>query len=617
MPKARRLGIYAGPQHAPAGRLPIALDRRSLGSKHPGKKEPSRCRAGFVGASPPRASSRRSACSSSPVRRCSRRPPRPQPRSTKVTSREPRGRGLTPRCRRRTASSSWTRSATTDIAATCENGPTALFSNFTFAPPENRVRDGAFAITEDFGGAGLRSRRGRAGGRRQGGGDLQAAGHVRSADGHLQDRQARVGGEEALTRRPLGGKGPGDRPGGKGDEPRIADPRDPEPGAGRVRVSAATAERPTALVSDLLREFLPFPPRRAHCPSRPRPTGPDPYGNPDPGVAADRLARAPAPRSRSSRSRAVNYARDRAPDDRAPECEGRRQSVRARALRRPGRTGSRTSPTSPARHRVIALDLPGLRALARAALGDLDRGLRAPACTASATRSTSASASWSATRWAASSSPRPSSKGPTASTGWCSSRPPGVSHARHARAGPPETAARMVTAIAPLMLTAPGAGAAAGRAALARLPRRVPRPCSFAPSCSRSSSTTAPAGRACCRPSQGLVGYDFLDRLEDVELPDADRLGPQRPHRPAHRRRGYGRRLRNSRTVIFDRHRPRADGRAAGPLQPGPEASWRSSGYLGDPEAAPSHPADRLARDGRPPRPTRPPARTWPSRRLA
>jgi pimeloyl-ACP methyl ester carboxylesterase len=60
---------------------------------------------------------------------------------------------------------------------------------------------------------------------------------------------------------------------------------------------------------------------------------------------------------------------------------------------------------------------------------------------------------------------------------------------------------------------------------------------------------------------QGLVGYDFLDRLERVQIPTLIVWGRDDRVVPADDADGYARRLRNSRVVIFDRcgHCPMAE----------------------------------------------------------
>jgi pimeloyl-ACP methyl ester carboxylesterase len=59
----------------------------------------------------------------------------------------------------------------------------------------------------------------------------------------------------------------------------------------------------------------------------------------------------------------------------------------------------------------------------------------------------------------------------------------------------------------------------------------------------------------------GLLGYDFLDRLEGVELPALIVWGRNDHIVPPADSAGYGNRLRNSRTVIYDKcgHVPMAE----------------------------------------------------------
>ncbi len=68
---------------------------------------------------------------------------------------------------------------------------------------------------------------------------------------------------------------------------------------------------------------------------------------------------------------------------------------------------------------------------------------------------------------------------------------------------------------------------------------------------------------------RGLIGYDFLDRLESVELPALIVWGRNDRIVPPADSAGYGSRLHNSRTVIYDAHGPLPHGGAAGALQPG------------------------------------------------
>jgi len=60
---------------------------------------------------------------------------------------------------------------------------------------------------------------------------------------------------------------------------------------------------------------------------------------------------------------------------------------------------------------------------------------------------------------------------------------------------------------------------------------------------------------------RGLIGYDILDRLEEVEVPTLIVWGRNDHVVPANDAIGYAKRLRNSRTVIFDKtgHLPMAE----------------------------------------------------------
>ena len=185
----------------------------------------------------------------------------------------------------------------------------------------------------------------------------------------------------------------------------------------------------------------------------------------------------------------------------------------------------------------------GLRLLARARLGDLDRGLR-PAVLDFCERWRSATAPWSATRWAASSPPRRRSPSRGGSGSWCSSRRP-ASRARGCGASRPRSRRGCSPPGTPLVfrlqtrafrrpkragdgvrrhLLQPGRAAA--RAALGVLRGRDAQP-------KRSS-----------RRSSSLAGYDILDRLGEVEVPTLIVWGAQGPRRPPADAVGYARRMR-------------------------------------------------------------------------
>jgi pimeloyl-ACP methyl ester carboxylesterase len=136
----------------------------------------------------------------------------------------------------------------------------------------------------------------------------------------------------------------------------------------------------------------------------------------------------------------------------------------------------------------------------------------------------------------------------------------GVSHARMARA-PAETVGRMARAAAPLALRY--------RERALRRPKlrnRMVRQLFFRPAeLPREliweivqGGMHAPGLVAAIG---GLAGYDILDRLEDVEVPTLIVWGRNDHVVPPNDAIGYGRRLRNSRTVIFDKtgHLPMAE----------------------------------------------------------
>ena len=136
----------------------------------------------------------------------------------------------------------------------------------------------------------------------------------------------------------------------------------------------------------------------------------------------------------------------------------------------------------------------------------------------------------------------------------------GVSHARMKKR-PAETAARMAAAAMPLTLQAQE------RSFLRPGLRRVMFQGLFHdPMALRTELIWEVfhngAGRKGLVPAvQALIGYDFLDRLEEVEVPTLIVWGRNDHVVPPNDATGYAKRLRNSRTVIFDRcgHLPMAE----------------------------------------------------------
>jgi pimeloyl-ACP methyl ester carboxylesterase len=136
----------------------------------------------------------------------------------------------------------------------------------------------------------------------------------------------------------------------------------------------------------------------------------------------------------------------------------------------------------------------------------------------------------------------------------------GISHVRMRRQ-PAEVAARMGIATAPLLLRAVDRGIRrpglrqALFGGLFYSPNRLPTELLW--ECFHHGN-----GRPGVLPAvRGLVGYDILDRLEDVEVPTLIVWGRNDHVVPPNDAIGYGRRLHNSRTVIFDKtgHLPMAE----------------------------------------------------------
>jgi 2-hydroxy-6-oxonona-2,4-dienedioate hydrolase len=129
------------------------------------------------------------------------------------------------------------------------------------------------------------------------------------------------------------------------------------------------------------------------------------------------------------------------------------------------------------------------------------------------------------------------------------------------RKRPAETAARMAAAAAPLTLQAQER--ALLRPGLRRLMFRglFHDPTALRPELIWEVFHNG-AGRKGLLPAvQGLVGYDFLDKLTEVDVPTLIVWGRNDHVVPPSDAVGYGQRLRNSRTVIFDNcgHLPQAE----------------------------------------------------------
>jgi pimeloyl-ACP methyl ester carboxylesterase len=136
----------------------------------------------------------------------------------------------------------------------------------------------------------------------------------------------------------------------------------------------------------------------------------------------------------------------------------------------------------------------------------------------------------------------------------------GISHARMRRE-PAEMAGRMTVAASPLLLSFQERGLLRPRVRqwafrmLFHYPNRLRRELIW-------EFFTNGAGKPGFLPAiAGLVGYDILDRLEEVELPTLIVWGRNDRIVSPGDALGYGQRLHNSSTVIFDRtgHVPMAE----------------------------------------------------------
>ncbi len=136
----------------------------------------------------------------------------------------------------------------------------------------------------------------------------------------------------------------------------------------------------------------------------------------------------------------------------------------------------------------------------------------------------------------------------------------GVSHSRMRRQ-PAETVARMAAAAMPLLLKAQERGLRRPRVRVAAFRGLFDRPDLLRPELLLEQFHHG-AGRPAFVPAvQGLVGYDILDRLEDVRVPTLIVWGRNDRVVPVQDAAGFAQGLHNSRTVIFDRtgHMPQLE----------------------------------------------------------
>jgi len=315
----------------------------------------------------------------------------------------------------------------------------------------------------------------------------------------------------------------------------------------------ATAHEPpeTSLLGQLLEEYWFFAPPVGSLPDPTPAEGPDPYGNPDPEwLRIDwrqhlRSAELDIPADMEGRSgpTKVNYME-------IGEATERPTVVFVHGLSGSWQNWLENIPDFARSHRVLAPDLPGFGHSPlppwRISIESYGRFLH-EFCDALAVGDcvvVGNSMGGFVSAEAARAEPERFEKLVLASAA-------GVSHARMRKA-PAETAARMAAGAAPLILKVQERGLLRPRLRAATFRGLV-----HAPNRLRIELLVELFANGVRNPGllaavQGLVGYDFLDKLEDVAVPTLIVWGRNDRIVPAQDARGYAERLRNSRTVIFD-----------------------------------------------------------------
>jgi pimeloyl-ACP methyl ester carboxylesterase len=326
-------------------------------------------------------------------------------------------------------------------------------------------------------------------------------------------------------------------------------------------VSTLNRDAPsTTLVGQLLEEYFPFAAPTSPLPDPTPAEGPDPYGNPDPEwLEIDwraHLHRVEVPmpdeppadggaQPEDDQATPVNYV----------EMSRSTEDIRLTVLFVHGLSGSwqnwlENIPHFSNAHRVIALDLPGFghspmprwRLSIEGYARLLHRFCDALGVGDCALVGNSMGGFISAE--AASAEPDRFEKLVLVSAA-------GVSSARMRRR-PAETVARMATAAAPLLLKLQERGMRRPRVRWATFKGLFQHPELLRRELLLEQFHNG-AGRAGFLPAiQGLLGYDILDQLTEVEVPTLIVWGRNDRIVPPHDAVGFGRRLSNSRTVIFD-----------------------------------------------------------------
>ncbi len=330
---------------------------------------------------------------------------------------------------------------------------------------------------------------------------------------------------------------------------------DPAPGEG-----AASASAGPSLIAQLLEEFVPFAPASGPLPDATPPEGPDPYGNPDPEwLRVDWRAHL--------RRLSIAMPGEPAPDG-APDLDPGQPTEINYVELSPAEGTSRTAlvfvhglsgswqnwlenlPHFSRTHRVVALDLPGFGhspmppwRISIESYGRLVHrfceALEIGDCAIVGNSMGGFIAAEAAAR-----EPERFEKLVLVSAA-------GV-HSARLRRRPAETAARMATGAAPLLLQLQQRGMRRPRLRYATFRGLFQHPDLLRRELLLEQFENG-AGRPGFLPAvRGLVGYDILDQLDDVPVPTVIVWGRNDRIVPAQDAVHYGRHLRNSRTVIFD-----------------------------------------------------------------
>jgi pimeloyl-ACP methyl ester carboxylesterase len=324
---------------------------------------------------------------------------------------------------------------------------------------------------------------------------------------------------------------------------------------------ARQGERRTSLLAQLLDDYVWFPLPTGPYPDPTPAKGPDPYGNPDPEWLRidwrDHLRTVELPRPRGAEL--VNGREGPTRVNYVELGEGEPAVLFVHGLSGSWQNWLENLPHFAKRRRVLALDLPGFGAspmppweITIPAFGrvlhDFCEALEVGDC---AVVGNSMGGFVSAE--AAIAEPGRFEKLALVSAA-------GITHAR-VRSQPVETTARMASAVMPLV--------ARVQESMLRRPRvryATFRGLFHAPHLLRRELIWETFHNGAGRPAfpvavGALFNYDFLHRLEEIEVPTLIVWGRNDRVVPPNDALGYGERLRNSRTVIFDRtgHLPQVE----------------------------------------------------------